>query len=244
VAAGGVLFETPGQRLLEGAASHAEGSEHDLPGELGERLAGHIQDQLLRHFVAAAGVAPFRTGDDIDANGRGVGGLPAVEHLDQGGGRFTGGVTGEAMNGEAGAVVEQPPQRNLPGAGELVLRDFPGAQLAIDVFVERKLSFVHQVERDERSDVFTDGRRLEERLGIHGLAVFGGRDAVAARSCQFAAVDDCDAGTGNVLGGHARGDLLVEIGGRSDRGGEEKNTGKHERRIQHWGSGFGVRGWG
>ena len=70
------------ERLLERAFLHLERRQHGLLHELWKWFGRHVDDQLLHDGVAAAGVTPSASGPNIDPDRQRVGGLRAVQNLD------------------------------------------------------------------------------------------------------------------------------------------------------------------
>jgi hypothetical protein len=73
------------KRLLIRAVGHSGGTENEFAHDLREGFSGDVGEARLQDNETAAGVAPERAGDSVDADGIGVGGLFAVEDLYFGG---------------------------------------------------------------------------------------------------------------------------------------------------------------
>jgi len=199
---GAILWE----RLLVRAMGHSRWSEDELTHDLREGFSGDVGEKRLQDYVAAAGIAPESAGDDVDADGIGVGGFFAVEDLHDGGNRLVGGVAGKTVNREARAVAEDAADGDFFFYGKGVFGDFPGAEFDVDVFVEGELAVLHEAKRREGGDGFADGGSLEKGFGCDGF--FGGDvgEAVGFGPDDLAVVEEGDADTGDFVVRHAIGD--------------------------------------
>jgi hypothetical protein len=81
VAACGLRPTMLGQGLLVAAVAHPQRAEHQLLGQLRERQAGQVDQQLLQDAVPAAGVAELQPRNGPHPHRRRV--AAALEHLDQ-----------------------------------------------------------------------------------------------------------------------------------------------------------------
>src|SRR5262249_58587078 len=109
--------------------------EDCLAHDLRKGFAGHVYHKLLLDELRAAGVAPARSGREVNADWSGVGGRLAVENLWQRRHGFANGVTGKERNRQARAMAEDAPERDLLLAREFVLRHVPALELPVNVLI-------------------------------------------------------------------------------------------------------------
>jgi hypothetical protein len=67
-------------------------------------------------------------------------------------------------------MVQEAPQSHFFGLREFILRHLPRAQLQIDIFVQRELPFVDQMQSDHGRNMLADRRGLKQRLCSDRLA--------------------------------------------------------------------------
>jgi hypothetical protein len=70
------------------------------------------------------------------------------------------------MDRSPGAMTQQLEQRNWFRASELVVRNLPAFEIVVDVDIEVKLSFLHEVHNAHRGDGFRDRCSLKQRLCV------------------------------------------------------------------------------
>ncbi len=167
VPARGVGLEAGRRRLLVAARRHPEGAEHQLPGELGERLPGHVDQELLQHAVAAAGVAELQPRHGRHPDRRRV--AVPVEDVRKRRHDLLRAVAREAVHRQPGGVRQELAQRDsrLPARRR---RDPPGAQPLVDVRVQLELAPGDQAQRALRRDRLRDRPGQEAGLRGHRVA--------------------------------------------------------------------------
>src|SRR5580692_3626475 len=180
--------------------------ENEFAHDLREGFSCDVREKRLQDYVAAAGIAPESAGDDVDADGLGVGGFLAVEDLHDGGNRFIGSVTGETVDREAGTVAKDAADGDFFFYGEDVVGDFPRAELEVDVFIEAEFAVLHEAKSGQRGHGFADGGGLEKRVGCYGFLGSDFGETISASPKDLAVVEEGDADAWYFVGGHAAGD--------------------------------------
>src|SRR3954464_5373461 len=112
------------KRLLIRAVVHPDLLEDGVLHELRKRLPGNVHHQLLLDFHSAARVTHARAGNEIDADGRSIGRLFAIEDLRKRWQRLRGRIPRKPVHGQSRGVAHRAPQGDLLVLGELVFRTF------------------------------------------------------------------------------------------------------------------------
>ncbi len=96
------------------------------------------------------------------------------------------------MHGETACVAQEICERHLFLCGEFVVRQLPGLQFVVDIFVEQDLSVLHSFQRHHCCHRFADRSGLEKRFGgyrFFGVDVF---NAITASPFNFEVFYDGD----------------------------------------------------
>lgn len=161
-----------------------------------------VEQQLLHHRVAAAGVFPTASGRRFQADRIGVGGFLAIQDLHERGNSGARGIARKSMHCEPRRVSEQLAQGDDGPRSSRARGNLPRGERLIDVRVERQLALLDEMERSHRGDRLADTPGLEQGLG-------GDRrptqldHAESLRPFDSAIVDDGDADALHLIRGHA-----------------------------------------
>ena len=124
------------ERLFVRAVRHSCGSQDKLIHNFGESFVRNIAYKCLQDDVRAVRIPPNRSGHNINPNWVSVCRFFAIQDLHHGWDRLVGGVTGQALSVYSGAVAQDATDGDLLLRSELVIGNFPRAQLVVHVFVQ------------------------------------------------------------------------------------------------------------
>jgi len=112
------------------------GSQDKLIHNFRESFLRNIAHKRLQNDVPASRIPPNRPGHNINPNWAGVCWFFAIQDLHDGGDRLVRGVTGEAADRYSGSVAQDATDGDLLLRSELVIGNFPRAQLVVHVLVQ------------------------------------------------------------------------------------------------------------
>jgi hypothetical protein len=179
-----------GPRPLEAAGGHAERLQHLGLHVVGERPAGELLDQQLRHAVAATRIQPASAGRLQQLDREAVARPPRQRGRD-GRQRPVRGLADVAVHRESGGVAEQPTHGDsLDVQGRR--RRAPPSQAAGDRLVQADPAGLDQPEHAPGGHRLGQRGGLEAGVGRHRLAGRGVGHAVAGRPDHLPVVDKRD----------------------------------------------------
>ena len=144
-------------------AAHRQRVEDEALRQRREVFARDVDQQLLQHGVAAAGIPPAASRLEIDAYRWTIRGRHSVERLQQRRRRASRWVNAHGTIGQAGRVAQHMAERHRVRRGERVVGNPPRAEHVVNRAVERQDALIHETQHGQRGHRLADRRDLKQR---------------------------------------------------------------------------------